>query len=822
MKRLLPIAILCFATACATDDGPGETPNNENNLNNVNNTNNVNNMEELSIVTLTPSTGNINGGTSVSISGTGFATGMTITVGGADATDVVVVTSRAANFVTPAGMIGPADVTVTLDGNSVTETGGFTYIDSADPSIGFCQLQAQSPASATVGEASDALFAIVFSDGLTNMAGQGEFIEGELGWGSGANFDGYTFVPMTYNEDKDGLNPGDLSNDEYGASLTIPSAGEFWYVARFRTQQRADEWVYCDLDGSENGTTEDQIGVITVAEPVLPTVGFCELFAQSPVAATTGEASPTISAQVYVDGITNGAGAGSGIEGELGYGSTTDAVDQYTFQAMTYEGDLDGLGTLDNDQYGATFTVGTAGEYRYAARFRVGANGDWTYCDLDASDNDGTNNPGTLNVSDPAVPEISFCQTETAVSTGITNMASNEITAVVFAAGITAGAGQGANIDAEIVWGDSAADPSTWTDTVTAAYKEDTDGLNAGDLANDRYAATITATTAGNYGYAMRVRLNGGTWMLCDTDGNGGGAAFEPTKVGALTVTDAVVNLPDECNVQFPEINSKMLVGESMSVFGRVIESGSTGSGAAVTDLSGELLVGPQGADPTSNIGAFTVIASTVRASVDVINPLPMQDEYEATFTPTAAGDYIFLYRFTVDGGANWSYCDLDGTGATSNFQPDRVGVVSVYDSATNPELVDYCRVFQTNLSVLSTDSSPLVTVETFEAGLTDSAGATADITAEVGYGAVGANPAVTGAYTWNPTTMPYKGVGPSAPNNWEYESGIYPDAAKPAVGSYGVAVRVRLTSTSAWVYCDTDNTTMDFFRDRVTSLTVN
>ena len=76
---------------------------------------------------LTPINGPTTGGTAISIIGTLFVAGATVTVGGAAATSVVVVSSTQITAVTPAGSVGASNVVVTTSGGSVTKTGGFTY-----------------------------------------------------------------------------------------------------------------------------------------------------------------------------------------------------------------------------------------------------------------------------------------------------------------------------------------------------------------------------------------------------------------------------------------------------------------------------------------------------------------------------------------------------------------------------------------------------------------------------------------------------------------------------------------------------------------------
>jgi hypothetical protein len=87
------------------------------------------------IIGVTPSSGPSAGGTAVTISGSNFTAGATVTVGSAAATGVTVVNSSTISAVTPAGATGPASIKVTNpDGQSATATAAFTY--SPPPTVG--------------------------------------------------------------------------------------------------------------------------------------------------------------------------------------------------------------------------------------------------------------------------------------------------------------------------------------------------------------------------------------------------------------------------------------------------------------------------------------------------------------------------------------------------------------------------------------------------------------------------------------------------------------------------------------------------------------
>ncbi len=81
------------------------------------------------IVSVTPSTGPTNGGTTVTILGTGFESGATVNFGALPAGPVVVINSTNLTAVTPPSVPGAVLVVVTnADGQSTTLTNGFTYV----------------------------------------------------------------------------------------------------------------------------------------------------------------------------------------------------------------------------------------------------------------------------------------------------------------------------------------------------------------------------------------------------------------------------------------------------------------------------------------------------------------------------------------------------------------------------------------------------------------------------------------------------------------------------------------------------------------------
>jgi acid phosphatase len=80
------------------------------------------------VTTVSPTSGPTAGGTQITITGTGFAAGATVTVGGTAATGVIVNNATTISANTPAHAAGTVDVVVTnTGGQSGTKTNAFTY-----------------------------------------------------------------------------------------------------------------------------------------------------------------------------------------------------------------------------------------------------------------------------------------------------------------------------------------------------------------------------------------------------------------------------------------------------------------------------------------------------------------------------------------------------------------------------------------------------------------------------------------------------------------------------------------------------------------------
>jgi hypothetical protein len=120
------------------------------------------------INSLLPTSGPAAGGTTVTISGTGFATGATVTFGGAAATNVNVLGSTTLTAVTPAHASGAVNVVVTNPGGqSATSTNGYSYAPASAPTVS----SVSPPSGPTAGGTSITITGTGFASGATVTVG---------------------------------------------------------------------------------------------------------------------------------------------------------------------------------------------------------------------------------------------------------------------------------------------------------------------------------------------------------------------------------------------------------------------------------------------------------------------------------------------------------------------------------------------------------------------------------------------------------------------------------------------------------------------------
>ena len=86
-----------------------------------------------SILSIVPNTGVVGGGALITISGSYLGGATSVTIGGAPATNLIVVSPTTITAVTPTGTLGPADIVVTTPAGTLTSLNGFSYVNIIVP-----------------------------------------------------------------------------------------------------------------------------------------------------------------------------------------------------------------------------------------------------------------------------------------------------------------------------------------------------------------------------------------------------------------------------------------------------------------------------------------------------------------------------------------------------------------------------------------------------------------------------------------------------------------------------------------------------------------
>jgi hypothetical protein len=130
----------------------------------------------------------------------------------------------------------------------------------------------------------------------------------------------------------------------------------------------------------------------------------------------------------------------------------------------------------------------------------------------------------------------------------------------------------------------------------------------------------------------------------------------------------------DYCNIQFPTSLNVQTGMSSGNVYGRVYEPTVTDTGMPpAATLVGQLGYGPQTSNPEIGTGwTWTAASYNVNFGNDA--------EFMASFTAPAVGSYAYAYRFSLDSGATWTVCDLNGAGSNPGlaFETPQVGLMTV------------------------------------------------------------------------------------------------------------------------------------------------
>jgi glycosidase/chitodextrinase len=117
------------------------------------------------------------------------------------------------------------------------------------------------------------------------------------------------------------------------------------------------------------------------------------------------------------------------------------------------------------------------------------------------------------------------------------------------------------------------------------------------------------------------------------------------------------------------------------NVYGQVWIDGATSQPGPTPSLRAQLGFGPDGSDPSADPSGWEWVEASF--NVDVGN----NDEFVASLLPDQIGTFDYAYRYTVTGGRDWVYADLDGIG--NGYSPSQAGSLTVVasDDTTAPPI---------------------------------------------------------------------------------------------------------------------------------------
>jgi len=547
------------------------------------------------------------------------------------------------------------------NGFDPTNTGVANVIVPDPAAIDWCNLQFPAALTSNPGAPVGTIYGQVYEPDVTNAVAASDpayTIVAQLGFGAGDDTSAWTWVDARYGKDVG-------NNDEFEGTFEAPAIGTYHYAYRFRFVAEAQAWVYCDLTGLGDGFAVADSGTLTVVAPPEKRIDFATLRPKSPSWAVS-EPAPTFEVVTYEAGVTDQAGQGAGIVVELGYGAADADAAAMTWIATTYGGDEDGLGTNDNDVYGAVLpSTLTAGSYRVIARVTL-ADGEPVLVDTSGTADGFAIMDAAVATITPATPPIpDFCRLNAPELTSAAPGAPvSGLQVQAYEAGVTPGS---TTIKAELGIGPQGGPPETGFTWVAAPFTSSTGN-------DDLFSATLTAPASeGTFAIAGRVAIGSGPWLYCDDDGSSDG--YDATQTSRLVVAPPPVNYLDYCRIQFPTdpLVITLSAPDGSDVYGLAYEPGVTGeSGShtpAIEAQAGYALAG--NAPPTG----WTWVDGTFNGYLDNGFGQKSNDEYTAKLKVTTNGDYIWAFRMSIDGGASWLYCDKDGN---QPFDPSRAGTITI------------------------------------------------------------------------------------------------------------------------------------------------
>lgn len=670
------------------------------------------------------------------------------------------------------------DTNGSQDGFSGEHAGTVTVAEEPAPepaAVGWCRIMnGNTHISAKAGEPSEHIYAQAFVKDCTHFQNHCATLKAQVGYGPSFKTtvdDDFKWTDAQINASYDGSG-GEL-HDEFMAQVTADKAGNYSVVYRMSVDN-GETWTYCDTSDDVYFSLNDAVQLIVTdanVDPETPpapqkTVEWCRIVAPEAVNTKINTEVP-VYAQLYINNCTGADRICSGVKAEVGYGNTTDKVEDFKYTAATYNAEALETETGNNDEYVGIVKPTEAGNYVMAYRFSVDDGKTWTYCDYDNVDGFKMENASKLTVTDK--DNIVWCRTildGSAVHKGGTVNAYGQ----VWVENCSEGDKKCASIKAEVGYGTGAIDDFTWA---KAEYNE---AVTTGN--NDEYMASVSPDAVGSYKVAYRFSVDDGeTWEICDADDQAG---FNADNMASLIVKDPI----EWCQVF---MNSPQTVAkgvESDKIYGQVFvaDCSAAASNAACEGLKAEIGYGTD-----DNYQNYTFVEA------EYVKDVGYNDEFAASLTLDNVGDYKVVYAFSLADGER-KFCSMNGN---KPFDIVDAGMLNVIEPVETTANVDWCRIVSPITDKMTVGSEQKVYAQAYVPECTEVSGTEAceGLTAYIGYGKENKEPK---DFTFTSATY-FKDDG----NNDEFVATLKPEAA----GSYQVIFAFSTDGGATKTYCTNTET---------------
>lgn len=716
--------------------------------------------------------------------------------------------SNALTVVVPEGT-GVVAVTVQIEGKTLV-AGSFSYLSESEEVnvVDWCQI---TYVNSEIEEgASVEAYAQVYKNGVTGTSGSHSGLEGEVGYLDAASADvgditKYRWEKSVRNDQFSGEASG--SNDEYMVRDLNLEKGTYRIAYRFSVNK--GEFLYCDSDGTGNGFDVANTPTVTVREKgaaVAKKVEWCNIVApMDAIESKVGVDSENVYVQAFVPDCTNYQEHCSELTAQIGFGleaqaGTQDLANIFTWRNAEINAQYDGSGGLLHDEFMGVVNTDVAGVYRIVYRLSLDGGVNWTYCDAtnDAqfSATDGVK--WTVRSEDP-VPEkktVGWCVVHAPKSyTAVLESEDPMIYGRVYVEGCTGTETGCAGLVGELgVKKQGSEEDYAYTEAEFNSQARQNYDHKLGN--NDEFMAKLALPTeAGAYDYVYRFKVDDGEWVMCDTDDALG---FDAAKSGLLTVTEKPTQNVEWCRIVNSPASSEVVVGsESDAVYAQVYVPSCTNAKTHCANLKAEMGFGQEGVAYDKMTWAKAEInADYAPTTEDGQN----NDEFMAKVKPSEKGSYDVYYRFSLDDGANWVYCDTAGIASETSLAPYKIEA-----KASDEARIEWCRLDTPNPTVIAgkteDENAAKIYGSAFVKDCTGKAdGKCASLTGYIGYGkpgdAVEDFTFVEAQYERNDG------------NNDKYEAVL---KGSPEMGTYALVYAFSLDGGKTKTYCDTeDSSTFD------------